>query len=88
MTTFKVGSKTDCKKLAGAIAAIIQKDDDLELTAIGSGAVNQAIKSIAISRIYIKPFGIDITVIPSFKSIDISGVERSVINIEVRRISL
>ena len=88
MTTFRVRKETNCKKLAGAIAAVIPNEEELEVHVIGKDAVNQAIKGIAIARTYIAPLGFDLDSKPSFKTIYVDGEERSGIKIVVRRTSL
>ena len=54
--------------------------------AIGAGAVNQAIKAIAISRGYVVPAGLDLVCIPSFIDLSLDGQERTGIRllVEVR----
>ena len=78
MEILKVSSKTEVKSLAGAIAGIVRTDDDLEVQAIGAGAVNQAIKAIATARGFLAPGGIDIVCTPSFDETEITtknGIE-------------
>ncbi len=54
--------------------------------AIGAGAVNQAIKAIAISRGYVASANIDLVCIPSFIDLSLDGQERTGIRllVEVR----
>lgn len=72
--------------VAGAIAGVIRTAGRVEVQAIGAGAINQAIKAIAISRGYVAPGGIEIVCIPSFIDISIDGQERTGIRllVEVR----
>jgi len=49
------------------------------LQAVGAGAVNQAIKAIAITRGYVAPNGIDLVTIPAFVEIMIDQEERTAI---------
>lgn len=81
----KVASTSNPKLVAGAIAAYMRTDDKVELTAIGAGAVNQAVKSIAIARGYVSPNGIDLIVIPAFSVIDIDGDERTAVKFIVEK---
>ncbi len=46
---------------------------------MGAGAVNQAVKAIAIARGYVAPNGIDLITIPAFAEIAIEGEERTAI---------
>jgi stage V sporulation protein S len=55
----------------------------VEVQAIGAGAINQAIKAIAISRGYVAPGGLDLVCIPSFINISIDGEERTGISLVV-----
>lgn len=56
----KVGSKTDPGKLAGAIAGETRENKDslkMRINAIGAGAVNQAVKALAIAQGYLMGTG-------------------------------
>ena len=54
------------------------------MQAIGAGALNQAIKAIAIARGFVAPSGVDLICIPAFTEIQIDGEEKSAIKILVR----
>ena len=79
---YKIGTNS----VAGAIAGILREQSCVEMQAIGAGAINQAIKSIAIARGYLAPSGIDIVCIPSFSNIVINDEDRTAIKllVEVR----
>jgi stage V sporulation protein S len=81
--TLKVSAHSKSKSLAGALAAVIRSEGKVELQAIGAGAVNQAIKAIAIARGYVAPNGINLVVIPSFVEISIDNEERTAIKFTV-----
>ncbi len=83
METLKVSAHSKTKALAGAVAAVIRTDGIVELQAIGAGAVNQAIKAVAIARGYVAPNGINLVIIPSFVEISIDNEERTAIKITV-----
>ena len=53
----------------------------VEVQAVGAGAANQAIKSIAIARGYLAPVGIDLVCVPAFANIVIGGEERTAIKL-------
>ena len=55
--------------LAGAIASCTREGSRVELTAIGAGSVNQAIKAIAIARQYVEEEAIDLCCRPEFVEI-------------------
>lgn len=69
----KAKNNTEPNKMAGAIAQIIKEGKKLSIQAVGAGAVNQAIKSIAIARRYTVDKGIDLYIIPVFADIVIEG---------------
>jgi stage V sporulation protein S len=73
----KVSATSKPVSVAGAIAGVIRSQQRVEVQAIGAGAINQAIKAIAISRGYVAPGGIDLVCIPSFIDISIDGEERT-----------
>jgi stage V sporulation protein S len=79
MKVLKVASKSSPNKVAGALAGVIRENGLAELQAVGAGAINQAVKAIAISRGYTAPSGIDLVCIPAFKDIEIEGEERTAI---------
>src|SRR5207302_7594934 len=82
----KVSATSKPVAVAGAIAGVIRSQQKVEVQAIGAGAINQAIKAIAISRGYVAPGGVDLVCIPSFIDISIDGEERTGIRllVEVR----
>ena len=65
MNILKVASSTDPNELAGAIAGQLRDADLSIFTAIGAGAVNQAVKAIAIAKGYIAINGMDLICVPS-----------------------
>lgn len=77
MDTVKVSARSVPKAVAGAIAAIIREGKNVEVQAVGAGAVNQAVKAIAIACVYMKEEDIEIVAVPSFSEIDINGEERT-----------
>ncbi|MDR2903465.1 MAG: stage V sporulation protein S [Clostridiales bacterium] len=73
METLKVSTTSQPKSVAGAIAAIVRTNQTVEIYTIGAGAVNQAVKSIAIARGYVSPNGIELICIPAFAQIEVEG---------------
>jgi stage V sporulation protein S len=82
----KVAAGSKPVLVAGAIAGVIRRHSQVEVHAIGAGAVNQAIKAIAISRGYVLSAGLDLVCIPSFVDLTLDGQERTGIRflVEVR----
>lgn len=79
MEVLKVSAQSQPKSVAGALAAVLRERAVAELQAVGAGAVNQAVKAIAITRGFVAPNGIDLVVVPAFAEIDIDGEERTAI---------
>ncbi|MDL2280681.1 stage V sporulation protein S [Selenomonadales bacterium OttesenSCG-928-I06] len=77
MEVLKVSAQSNPKSVAGALAAVLRERKAAEVQAVGAGAVNQAVKAIAISRGFVAPNGIDLVVIPAFAEINIDGEERT-----------
>jgi len=83
MAIIKVAARSRSTAVAGAIAGVIREKGRAEAQAIGAGAVNQAIKAVAIARNYLLLEGIDIVCIPSFTEVEIEGQERTAIKLVV-----
>ncbi|UMZ72567.1 stage V sporulation protein S [Natranaerofaba carboxydovora] len=77
----KVSAKSNANSVAGAIAGSMREKGKVEVQAIGAGAVNQAIKAIAIARGYVAPSGIDLIFIPGFTDVEIEGEERTAVKL-------
>jgi stage V sporulation protein S len=85
MTELRVGSNSDPNKVAGALAGTIREQGRAEMRTIGAGALNQAMKAIAIARGYLAPSGVDIWCFPAFVDIDVEGQQRTGIKLFVER---
>ena len=83
MEILKVSSKSKPNSVAGALANVFREKGKVEIQAIGAGALNQAIKSIAIARGFVAPSGKDLVCIPAFSYISIDGEERTAIKLIV-----
>jgi len=83
METLKVSSKSDANRVAGALANGLREKQSVEIQAIGAGALNQAIKGIAIARGFVAPSGKNLICIPAFSDIVIDGEERTAIKLIV-----
>ena len=84
MEVLKVSTKSNPNSVAGALAAIIKEKNIVEIQAVGAGAINQAVKAIAIARGFVAPSGRDIVCVPAFTDIEIDGQERTAINLIVQ----
>ena len=83
MELLKVASKSDPKAVAGALAGVIREEGTVEVQAVGAGALNQAVKAVAIARGYVAPSGLDLYCIPGFKDIEIEEEERTAIKLSI-----
>ena len=80
----KVSSKSNPNSVAGAIAGMFNEQERrVEIQAVGAGAVNQAIKSIIITKGFMAPKGLSLVIDPSFTTIEIDGVETTAIKLLV-----
>ncbi|MDX1991528.1 MAG: stage V sporulation protein S [bacterium] len=81
----KVSAKSRPTAVAGAIAGVIRENDTAHMQAIGAGAVNQAVKAIAIASGYLTDDQIEIAASPSFTEVSIDGQERTAMLFVIRR---
>jgi stage V sporulation protein S len=79
----KVGSSSNPNKVAGALAGTIREEGTAEMQTIGAGALNQAVKAIAIARGFLAPSGVDIVCYPAFVDVMVEGNERTAIRLFV-----
>ena len=84
MEVLKVSTKSNPNSVAGALAAIIKEKNIVEIQAVGAGAINQAVKAIAIARGFVAPSGKDIVCVPAFTDIEKDGEERTAIKLIVQ----
>ena len=83
MEFLKVSSKSSPASVAGAIAGMVKDGVPVTIQCVGAGAVNQAIKAIAIARGFLVPTGYDISCAPIFSDIVINGESRTAIRLSV-----
>jgi stage V sporulation protein S len=81
MEVLKVSSKSNPNSCAGAMAGVIRQTGAVEVQVVGAGALNQAVKAIAIARGYLAPSGVDLICVPAFKDIEIDGESRTAIRL-------
>ncbi|MEE8325219.1 MAG: stage V sporulation protein S [Candidatus Humimicrobiaceae bacterium] len=83
MKLLKVSSKSKPNSVAGAIAGIIRSESRVQVQTIGAGALNQAVKGVAIARGFIAPTGQELVCIPFFKDIEINGEVKTAIVLSI-----
>ncbi len=81
MSVIKVSAKSRTASVAGAIAGVIREHGRAEVQAIGAGAVNQAIKAIAIANGYLVEEGTSISCTPEFVDVEIDANERTALRL-------
>ena len=84
VSILKVSSKSNPNSVAGAISAFVKNDNEVEIQSVGAGAINQAIKSVAIARGYLATTGLNLICIPAFTNIEINGTERTAIKLIIK----
>lgn len=83
MEILKVSSKSKPNAVAGAIAGVIREDGEVELQAVGGGAVNQAMKAIAIANGFVAPTGGRLSCTSAFANVEIDGENRTALKLVV-----
>ena len=82
-SVLKVSAKSNPNSVAGALAAVLRERPAAELQAVGAGAINQAVKAVAIARSYLKTSELDLYCIPAFIDVEINGNERTGISLAI-----
>ena len=83
MEILKVSTKSNPKSVAGALANVFREKGVVEIQAVGAGALNQAIKAVALARGFMAPSGKNIVCIPAFTDIKIEGIDKTAIKLVV-----
>jgi len=83
MNMIKVSANSRTAAVAGAIAGVVREHHRAEVQAIGAGAVNQAIKALALATGYLKGDGINVTCVPEFADVTIEDKVRTAIKLVV-----
>src|SRR5687768_5229072 len=87
MEQLKVSTRSNPNSVAGAMAGVVRQSGAVEVQVVGAGALNQAIKAVAIARGYVSSAGLDLVCSPTFADIEIDGQDRTGIHllVETRR---
>jgi stage V sporulation protein S len=83
METLKVSARSNPNSVAGAMAGAVRQAGAVEVQVVGAGALNQAVKAVAIARGYVAASGIDLVCIPTFADIVIDGENRTAIRLSI-----
>lgn len=77
MEVLKVAASSDANSVARAILGALGKAKLVETHAIGAGAVNQAVKAVAIARRNLARDNKDLIMTPGFIEVEVDGQERT-----------
>ena len=83
MDMIKVSANSRTSAVAGAIAGVVREHKRAEVQAIGAGAVNQAVKALALATGYLKGDEIRVVCVPEFVDVEIEGKIRTAIKLVV-----
>ena len=78
-SVLRVSAGSNPQSVASAIAHAIYDRNEVKLRAVGAGAVNQAVKAMAIASGYVAPRGMRLYFIPGFTTIESRDGEISAI---------
>ena len=65
------------------MAGVLRQSGAVEVQVVGAGALNQAIKAVAIARGFVADSGLDLVCVPTFADIEIDGESRTAIRLLV-----
>jgi len=83
MEVLKVSTSSPPRLLAGAIAALLRQEKPVVLQVIGAGALNQAVKGIAVARSYLVGDGLDPAFDVTFHQVEIEREPRTALRLAV-----
>lgn len=83
MEQLKVSTRSNPNSVAGAMAGVVRTHGAVEVQVVGAGALNQAVKAVAIARGYVEQSGIDLVCVPTFADITIDGEKRTAIRLRI-----
>ncbi len=65
------------------MAGVVRSSGVVMVQVVGAGALNQAVKAIAIARGYVASGGIDLVCVPTFAEVEIDGQRRTAIRLQI-----
>ncbi len=81
--TLKVAASSNPASVGGAVVRNIQEHKEVEVLAVGAGAVNQAVKGIAIAAGYAAPQGYALSTRIGFVDIEIEGEHKTAMKFKI-----
>ena len=85
MTIIRVSATSRTAAVAGAIAGVVREHHRAEVQAIGAGAVNQAVKALALATGYLRLDGIQVSFVPEFADVTIEETVKTAIKLVVEQ---
>ena len=85
VVVLRVAAKSNPNAVAGALAGVIREKGRAELQTIGAGALNQAVKAVAIARYFLTNDGIDLIMRPAFTDVNTPDGERTSIRLMLEK---
>lgn len=79
----KVSARSNPNAVAGAMAGAVRQAGRVQVQVVGAGALNQAVKAMAIARGFVSESGIDLVCVPGFADVFIDGEERTAIRLVI-----
>ena len=80
----RVAGGSTNSSVAGAIIKYWEKDYDVYLVAMGAAAVSQMVKACIAARGILAQKGIDLSIVPSWKSVEVNDVVKSAVRFYAR----
>jgi stage V sporulation protein S len=77
----KVSGRSHPTSVAGAIAGVVRSHGAAEIQVVGAGALNQAVKAVAVARTFLAESGVDLVCTPGFAEVEIDGEQRTAIRL-------
>jgi stage V sporulation protein S len=81
--TLRVSTGSNPTAVAGAVAGAIRHHGAAHIQVVGAGALNQAVKAVAIAQSYLDGHDVELVCVPHFADIEIDGEARTAIRLEV-----
>lgn len=83
LSFLKVSTRSNPHGVAGAVAGEVREHEQVGIQVVGAGALNQAMKAIAIARGFFIERDDDLVCMPEFTEIEIDGDQRTALLLRV-----
>lgn len=79
----RVSARSQPNAVAGAIASVVRQHRNVEVQVVGAGALNQAVKAVAIARGFLASSDVDLVMTPTFANVEIDGQDRTALRLRI-----